>query len=347
VSVQHETTLTVSVIVPTFNRRDRLKRLLAGLEQHHAAGARFEVVVVVDGATDGTVEMLAALRMGYPLQVHHQPNQGPAAARNAAIAAATGEVLLFLDDDVVPAEGMISRHLRIHAYDRQAVVTGPMIDPPDRTLAPWLRWEAVMLRKQYDAMLAGEYAPTPRQFYTANASVRREHVLAAGGFDTRFTRAEDVELAYRLAHRGMRFYFEPAAAVLHEPDRTFESWLRVGYEYGRHDVLMARTGRTYVLAWAFEEFRGRHPLNRLAMRLCAGHPVRLRAFTAICRTALSYRGPGASFGIQRPLCSALFNAHYWQGVADATGRGAAIWKDVAGHTTPAPRRPWAGSPEST
>ncbi len=332
---------SVSIIVPTYNRRERLIRLLRTLEQRHQAGARFEVVVVVDGASDGTVEMLATFHPSYPLRVLTQANQGPAAARNHAIAAATGDVLLFLDDDVVPAEGLIERHLAIHQRDPRAVVTGPMIDPPDQTLAPWLRWEAVTLQKQYDAMVAGEYRPTPRQFYTANASVRREHALAVGGFDQSFTRAEDVEFAYRLAHHGMEFHFDPEAAVLHEPDRTFKSWMHVGYEYGRFDVIMARDrGRTYVLQWAFEEWSDRHALIRRLLRACVGHPRRYRAMVAAFGAAARYGGPGARFRLQRILCSALFNAQYWQGIADETGRGADIWKDVRSHTAVAPRPPW-------
>src|SRR5438105_7088214 len=109
--------LTVSVIVPTFNRRSRLERLLLAIDRLPESRARLEVVVTVDGATDGTTEMLRGLRVGYPLRVIEQPNSGPAAARNAAIAAATGDVLLFLDDDVIPTESVIREHLLCHSRD--------------------------------------------------------------------------------------------------------------------------------------------------------------------------------------------------------------------------------------
>lgn len=346
VSVHSEVSPTVSIIVPTFNRRSRLNRLLLALDQHAFAGASFEVIVAVDGATDGTDEMLAALRTSYPVRVLHQANQGPGAARNRAMAAATGEILLFLDDDVVPVEGMIERHLVAHRRDPMAIVTGPMIDPPDRTFAPWLRWEAVMLRKQYDAMLAGRFAPTPRQFYTANASIRRVHALAVGGFDETFRRAEDVEFAYRLAHRGMRFHFDPAASVMHEPDRSFASWLRVGYDYGRHDVRMAQEcGRTYVLDWAFEEYHERHPLNRMLLRWAVGHAGQARAVTVLMGALVRHADVPVPFRLQRVFCSALFNLQYWQGIADASGRHGAIWQDVDEHTIPTPREPW--SPEAS
>jgi GT2 family glycosyltransferase len=314
---------SLTVIIPTYNRRDRLERLLRALEPE-LDGHRAEVIVVVDGAADGTVEMLEALCLRYPLRVYTQPNRGPAAARNRAMEAASGDVLLFLDDDVLPAEGLINRHLKVHRREPRAVVLGPMVPPPGTRLAPWLQWEAVTLQKQYDAMAAGCYTPTPRQFYTADASVRREPAMAAGGFDESYTRAEDVEFAYRLADRGLQFYFLPDAAVLHEPDRTFESWLRVAYEYGRHDVRLEREQRRPQVRQAFQEAQQRHPVSRWLARWCVGGPWR-RAIVAAGAAAVRYDGPAAPTLLQRWLCSILFNIQYWQGIADAMGLGAQVW----------------------
>jgi glycosyltransferase involved in cell wall biosynthesis len=322
--------LSVSVIVPTYNRCRRLERMLRALEREYQAGTRFEVVVVVDGATDGTEEMLASLSTSYPLRVLTQANSGPAAARNRAVGAAGGDVLMFLDDDVIPVEGMIERHLEVHRRDDYAVVTGPMAEPPGMKMPSWLRWEAVILGKQYAAMTNGLYRPGAPQFFTANASARRKRVLAAGGFDEHFKRAEDVELAYRMADQGARFYFEPEAAVLHEPDRTFPSWMKVFYEYGRHDVLMARLcGRTFILERAYGQWHSRHPLNKLAMRLCVGYPWRVRLLIAGFTPVLKYRGPGLSDRVQMAMCSAVSNVQYWQGLADATGLGPRVWQELA------------------
>jgi GT2 family glycosyltransferase len=330
--IEADNMLSVSVIVPTFNRRARLERMLGALDHVHHANFNFEVVVVIDGATDGTEAMLWALRPSYHLHVLAQRNGGPASARNRAIAAAQGDVLVFLDDDVIPTKGLIERHLEVHRRDPQAVVTGPMVAPPGLRQAPWLQWEAATLQKQYDAMVEGKWAPTPRQFYTANASVRRCHVVAAGGFDESFTRAEDVELAFRLADRGARFCFVPQAAVLHEPDRTFESWLRVPYEYGRHDVRMAREGgRPLILELAYREWSQRHLASRLAPRVSVGRPWRRPLVAALARLA-QLRLPAALGQMQVRLCSVLFSIQYWQGIADTTGLGARVW---SGLTNPA------------
>src|SRR3712207_6085184 len=87
---------SATIVIPTFNRRDRLLRLLRSLSRASRISPSFEAVVVVDGSTDGTAETLATLCPEYPLRVLSQPNRGPAAARNRAIAAASGDVLIFL-----------------------------------------------------------------------------------------------------------------------------------------------------------------------------------------------------------------------------------------------------------
>jgi GT2 family glycosyltransferase len=317
----------ISIIVPTYNRRARLLRLLRSLAAEHARGERFEVVVAVDGATDGTPEALAAYDAPYPLRWSNAPNRGPAAARNRAIAGAEGDLLLFLDDDVTVAPGLVAAHRAAQAGEERAVVFGPMLPPPDRRLPPWLAWEAAALQKQYDAMRRGVYAPTPRQFYTANASMRRALVLRAGGFDETFTRAEDVELAWRLETHGARFRFAPAARIWHEPDRDFATWRAVAYQYGRHDVLLARGSRPEILDEALEEWATRHRLNRFAAEATVGRALQQRL--AVGALTGCVRLPLAPLRLRLAACSALFSIAYWQGIADESGAGKDVWRHLA------------------
>src|SRR4051794_19573445 len=104
----------VSVVIPTHNRIERLKRVLVALECQNYALGDFEVIVVSDGSSDGTDEYLRTLTT--PLQLHAvaQPNQGVAVARNNGMRKATGDIILFVDDDVVPAPQLITEHVGIH-----------------------------------------------------------------------------------------------------------------------------------------------------------------------------------------------------------------------------------------
>ncbi len=148
----------VSVVIPTYNRRAQLAQALDGLAKQDPVDGGFEVIVVSDGCTDGTDEYLASDDVPVPVTALRQPNSGPAAARNRGIDAAQGELVVFIDDDVVPEHDFLAAHL--HSHRRRTgdaddlVVVGPMNTPDGYQLSPWVRWEQEMLEKQYDAMAA-------------------------------------------------------------------------------------------------------------------------------------------------------------------------------------------------
>ena len=325
--------MRVSVVVPTYNRCNSLRRLLLALVRQTTDD--FEVVVVDDGSSDGTPEMVRDLHVGYALRTVTQANAGPAAARNRGVQEARSELVLFLDDDVVPIPELIELHLAVHGANPRTVVIGPMVPPPNWSRPAWIRWEEEMLDEQYQAMLAGEYECTPRQFYTANASLHRTAFLEVGGFDRTFKRAEDVELAYRMRDRGATFTFLPDALVYHYAERTFAAWCRTPYQYGRYDVLMEREKGHEALACAAHEFHRRHPLTRYLARGCVGRgplvpmAVGVLRFTADASDRLKARG------IARLALSGIFNLLYWQGVSDELGGPAPVWRMVS---------QWAGVP---
>jgi glycosyltransferase involved in cell wall biosynthesis len=334
--------LTVSIVIPTYNRLDRLKRVLTCLEAQDYPLSSFEVIVAADGCADGTNEYLASLVSDRPAEAPLRlvpvvgQNRGPAAARNSGIEQASGELVLFIDDDVMPEPNLVSEHVRAH--ERHAAgennchlaVLGPMLTPPGARLAPWVHWEQVRLERQYNDMVTGRWQPTARQFYTGNTSLKLEDVRAAGGFDTRFRRAEDVELAYRLAARGVRFVFNPRAIGYHYAERSYQSWLDTAYAYGRCDVVFSRDlGQSWLLPRLGHELRhNRHPLVRAVVRLCLGRPALTRSaiqsmhFAARAATRLgSDRLAGLAY-------SGIFNLRHYQGVADELGGRARFFSSM-------------------
>lgn len=323
----------VSVVMPTHNRSASLRMVLESLNHQTLAPEQFEVIVICDGCTDDTVAMCQGLATRYPLRLIEQtPNQGPAAARNRGVAEAAAPLILFIDDDVVPEPTLIDEHLRLHANDERAVVIGPLLAPPNFRLNPWTDWEEAMLEKQYRAMSAHEWEPTPRQFYTGNASVRRAYILQAGGFDPHFRRAEDIELAFRFSELGLRFVFNPQAKGWHHARRSLRAWLNISTAYGQADVAMARSGRDVMLNNMATDFHGRRRyLQRLA-RLCVGHPGRVRLVTggllAIVRLADWLRLRKIVYAAS----SAIFNLRYWQSVCEQLGGTPAFWALVVRHT---------------
>ena len=238
--------------------------MLEALAEQTVPINEFEVVVVSDGSTDGTDDHLAAGRAPLPVVHLSQANQGPAAARNNGIEAAGGDLVLFIDDDVVADRGCVAAHLRRHdEAEEPTVVIGPLLTPLDTDLEPWVAWEQDKLYAQYRAMARGDWGATARQFYTGNASLPRDLLQSAGGFDPSFRRAEDVELAYRLASRGVSFVFDLEARAFHHARRSYDSWLSIADAYGRNDVAMWDRGVEWLVPTLLEEYSNRNVLTRL------------------------------------------------------------------------------------
>jgi len=117
-----------SVVIPTHQRRDRVVHNVEALARQDLAS--FEVVVVVDGGSDGTAAALRALDPPFPLTILEQENSGAAEARNAGARSAGGEILLFLDDDMEADPAMLAEHDRGHRQGADLVV-GDMPLHPD------------------------------------------------------------------------------------------------------------------------------------------------------------------------------------------------------------------------
>lgn len=311
----------VSIVIPTYNRLDRLRYVLQALEQQTISLDQFEVVVISDGATDGTQSYLETLQTPLNLTVVTQPNGGPASARNNGVAHASGEVVLFVDDDVVATPQLVAEHLRCHEESAEdLVVIGPMLTPDDFQMLPWVRWEQDRLLDQYNAMQNGNWSPTARQFYTGNSSLSRAQIIAAGGFDERFRRAEDVELAYRLAERGLKFVFNPKAIGYHYAERSFRSWLAIPYDYGRNDMVFAyERGQRWLVEVTAREFKERHVLIRSLVQLCVGRELPSRIAVGALRLAAQSSGALGLARVSQRAYSGLFNLRYYQGIADELG----------------------------
>jgi len=321
----------ISIVLPTFNRRSRLERVLRAFGKQTVSPDFFEVLVVSDGSSDGTNEYLeqtASQEFGFRLTPIFQENQGVAVARNTGVARARTDYILFVDDDVVPAPVLIEEHWKVLSQE-DVVVLGPMLTPPDVRLAPWVRWEQRMLEKQYESMIQGRWAPTARQFYTGNTSLARRHLEMVGGFDPAFRRAEDVELAYRLKDRGLHFIFNPKAVGFHYADRSFASWSNIAYAYGRNDVIMTRQkGQDWLLPTVLEEFHGRNLLVRSLTRLCLGRETLSRAAVNGLRGIALFGDRIHIEMLPRFAFSGIFNLRHYQGIADEMGGPKLFWEAV-------------------
>lgn len=330
--------MKLSVIIPTYNRKESLRITLDGLKRQNFPFDDFEVVVVSDGSTDGTDAMLAeyAAAAPYLLRAVSQENGGPSRARNRGIREAQYDVVVFLDDDVEPTPEFLSRHAAHHRQDEKIAVVGPMSPDPARAAQEpvWIAWEHAKLQEIYTMFRpGGEYADGPAgpmHFYTGNASVRREWLLATNGFDENYTRQEDVELAVRMQRTcGVAFRFDFAADGLHRPQRTFASWLRIPHAYGAFDAQRIQVG---LLNWS--DVQKNHAKRNIATRSLASVCLACPFLLPIC-VALLHRSSLLLYRLRRQgsalsALSALYNICY---IATATQARSAGSLPLAKRTT--------------
>ena len=232
----------LSIVIPSHQRCDAVTRLVRALDHQLGApgdaGADGKIVVVLDGSTDGSRAALVSLATAAPLRIVWQPHAGAAAARNRGIDAAAGEVVLFLDDDMVPSPELVGRHRAAHEDGRERVVMGPCRFPADAPIVAMNREWADALD---DELARAGRVRHPAEFSVANTSAPRS-LWRAHAFDVRFRGwgAEDQELGARLLAAGVRIDYDVGAIAWHHQQRSIVGMCATKVDEGRNLVRLAR-----------------------------------------------------------------------------------------------------------
>ncbi len=268
----------VSVIIPTFQRRNLLRRALNAVFAQDFPPSEFEVIVVIDGSQDGTLEMLRELRPSCRLRFLYQENKGQAAAKNAGIQLAEGEILFFLDDDILLPPNALRDHLDKHDGSAQVIFAAIGVAPDSR---PGLATEYTreFADSFYRALERGGFSYFPNYVNVLpNSSVPRRLILDAGGFDERFFRAhEDTELAYRLYKQNVQFRYISGVRAVQVYDKDVRALAREAELDGRQDILFSCLHSEYRLTCDLAPPASRKKRWFLVAAICAPKPVHLLA----------------------------------------------------------------------
>jgi len=189
----------------TYNRAHLLPRVLEACFEQTVGDGDYEVVLVNDGSTDETASVIEQAKFEAPVRfiVISQRNSGLARARNAGIARASGERIIFIDDDVLPLPNFVEEHLRSHERHPQAIVRGAVIKTQSFEKLP----PPVYSLRDFSA----------NYFWTSNVSVPLHRLREIGAFNEDFAEYgwEDIELGLRLRFAGVRSFFNKKAVAFH------------------------------------------------------------------------------------------------------------------------------------
>lgn len=313
---------TFSVVIPTYERRELVLRCVRSLFAQDYAGS-YEVVVVVDGSRDGSVDALQALEAPVPFVVLEQANRGASAARNAGAAVARGRFLLFLDDDMECDPGMLGAHHRSLMAGADAVL-GHLPVHPDSPSSILIEGLADWARERLDRLSAPDAELSLHDLLTGQLSVSRVVFNRLGGFAGEFTRDgsfgnEDVDFGYRLLKHGHRIVFNPEAVSWQRYEVHPRELLKRYRQAGQADVVFARTHPEKAdELFELNEYAGW--MDRRVWRPLASLPFLGPALSRLCaRLALWRIEKGSQDNLTRWIFGAAWRLEYWSGVGDAGG----------------------------
>ena len=258
----------ITVAIPTYGRGQVLIETLRHVLALVPPPAE---VIVLDQTKDHVPEVLRTLEVWHrsaAIRWLQLPEPLIPRAMNRGLIEATCEVVLFLDDDILPEPGLLQAHANGHRQTNAGLVAG-------RIIQPWQ--EGIDFSHETEFHFACCRPTWIEEFMAGNFSIRRDVALKIGGFDERFVRVAynfEAEFAYRWRNAGHRVYFEPTAAVHHlrvvtggtrmfgEHLRSFRPNHAVGAYYYFLRTWSGRKSMAQFLGRPFRAISTRHHLRR-------------------------------------------------------------------------------------
>jgi GT2 family glycosyltransferase len=231
----------VSVIVPSFNGKDKVIRLLNSLEQQTCLA--FEVVVVLDGSTDGSAEAIYgnAWKL-FPLKIIEQKNNGRASARNTGVAHATTDLLLFFDDDMIPAISCVQEFISFHQQHKNVIALGQIIEPAskkDTEIKKYKEYLNTTWNNNLNAYRNKIIPNTVVVLSAANFSISTLLFNRLNGFDESLKDVEDYDFALRARAEKIETFYLDTAIALHRDHFTFRKYAERSKAYLKNRIFAA------------------------------------------------------------------------------------------------------------
>ena len=218
-----------SIIIPSYNRPQKIGACLESLSRLDYPRDRFEVIVVDDGSKTSLQPVVASFLDQLDVTLLTQTNAGPAAARNAGAKKARGEFLAFMDDDCTPSPDWLQNLANRFAQIPDHAIGGRTLNSLPEN--PYSTASQNLINAGY-----AYHNPIPSQasfFASDNLAVPAAHFQSIGGFDSTFKTSEDRDFCDRWRHHGFRMAYAPEVLIYHSHPVNFRFFWRRHFNYGR------------------------------------------------------------------------------------------------------------------
>ena len=312
--------MNISVVIPTYNRLHFLEKCLASLKEQTVPLDSFEVIVVVDGSEDGTLDFLATYSPPYPFKHLFIENSGLSVARNIGAGLASSQYLIFLDDDIVADPRLVEEHLFSQRQAGEALIQGGLSIHPKLTKTPFIleeesRLQAFMDGKGFHEILIGE------DISGGNLSIGRDLFQKIGKFNSALRWNEDGEFGHRLEKSGIPIFYNKNALGLMIDFRDLERALKASHDYGRSYVLIQK--QYPEVMWKFSPLvNDRQSLLRnLSRRFLyfRQHTWQLGWFERLLRGAILFAEKSDAARLARRFYLLALDYSFWKGVFAESG----------------------------
>jgi glycosyltransferase involved in cell wall biosynthesis len=256
--------IKISVVIGTYNQKDKLKLTLDSLLKQTLAPELYEIIVVDSSSNDGTPEMMDLFRSWDPhLKYFRVENRGKPFARNFGVDQSRGEIILLTDADMIANPNLVLEHLKAHEKHPDASFEGTTINPDKKpyikeNFKPWQK-----LKFSY--------------FLTGNLSIRKKAFIDAGRFDEVFAGYgwEDIELGYRLSKMKHPLYYLPYAINYHNHEVSEDDMLARKFDMGRSAAVFLKKHPNMEIRY----FLGLNPIAMGIFKQLNKHPNLLKYVT--------------------------------------------------------------------
>ena len=258
--MEKRTSPFVSIIVPVLNGEQTIRECLVSLLKMDYPVERREILVVDNGSTDRTAEIV----MSFPIRYLQEERRGSFSARNKGIEASKGEVLAFTDADCLVTAGWLRELVQGFDSEEVGVVVGETVSYPPKTLAE--RYMA--MRKPLQQMWNLSYPVSP-WFATSSVALRRKVFDNIGLFDPQILTGEDVDISWRFfQNKNFKLVHRPKSVVFHRHRVTTWGLFKQYQGYGYGQAILSRKYRGK-LSWDWRrELRAYGDISLAILALC-------------------------------------------------------------------------------
>ena len=236
----------ISIVIPVRNEEQNLPGVLASFREQDYPSELFEIIVADGLSTDGTVAGVAKLanQTGAPIRLVQNLRRLSSAGRNAGVAAACGDIILFCDGhSYVPSRTLLQDVANLFATTDAEILCRPqpLTYPGSSQFQQLIAVaRASWLGHGRDSTIYSTDSEGPVNPSSSGAIYRRDLFAKFGGFDENFDACEDVEFNYRLHRAGVKAYISPKLTIFYEPRKSLWSLFRQMMRYGKGRVRLAR-----------------------------------------------------------------------------------------------------------